>query len=55
MSKTIGYIPRKQANVQPPEPATPPVPSSVKEPPAAAEPPAAEPAADKATAQKKKA
>lgn len=49
MSKTIGYIPRKQANVQPPEPAMPPV-NTAEEQPAAAE-----PAADKATAQKKKA
>ncbi len=53
MSKTIGYIPHKQVNVQPPEPATPSV--NAVEAQAAEEQPAAEPAAGKATAQKKKA
>lgn len=51
--RTIGYIPFHKTSNQPPEPATPSV--NAVEAQAAEEQPAAEPAAGKATAQKKKA
>ena len=51
--RTIGYIPFCKTSNQPPEPAT--LPVNAVEAPAAEEQPAAEPAAGKATAQKKKA